>query len=56
MTDAAAREEGLTDVCEVDLSRETYGEGLEDVEATIQQVVERVFRDEDGLLRSSVYG
>ena len=45
-----------TDVFEGDFPPVSYGKTLEEVEATIQQVVERVFRDDDGILRSSVNG
>ena len=45
-----------TDLCPLDFPPEIYGETPDEVEATIQQVVERVFRDEDDLLRSGVYG
>jgi len=44
------------DLCEVDFPPEKYGQTLEEVEATIQDVVERVFRDGDGMIRSGVYG
>lgn len=44
------------DVCEVDFPPAVYGRTLEEVEATVRQVVERVFRDEDGILRSFVNG
>jgi len=56
MTEAAPGDGVLSDVCEVDFPPASYGETLEEVEATVQQVVERVFRDEDGLVRSGVYG
>jgi len=49
-------EEVTRDVCEVDFPPETYGESPEEIEATIQEVVERIFRDEDGAIRSGVYG
>jgi hypothetical protein len=45
-----------TDLCELDFPPELYGEDPEAVEATIQAVVEKVFRDEDGMIRSGVYG
>lgn len=35
---------------------ENYGDTHEAIEATIQEVVERIFRDEDGILRSGVNG
>ena len=44
------------DVCEVDYPPVVYGQTLEEIEATIQEVVERIFRDEDGMIRSGVYG
>ena len=44
------------DICEVDFPPESYGRSLEEVERTIQEVIERIFRDEDGMLRSGVYG
>lgn len=34
----------------------SYGKNFEEVEATVQNVIERVFRDEDGILRSGVNG
>src|SRR2546426_6129329 len=53
----AAQSNGMTtDVCEVDFPPASYGRTLEEVEVTIQQVVERVFRDDDGILRSGVNG
>jgi hypothetical protein len=33
-----------------------YGQTFEEIEATAQEVIERVFRDEDGILRSGVNG
>ena len=45
-----------TDVCEVDFPPVRYGETLGEIEATIQEVVERIFRDKDGIIRSGVYG
>jgi hypothetical protein len=45
-----------TDVCEVDFPPASYGGTLEEVEATVQEVIERVFRDDDGILRSGVNG
>ena len=49
-------DEMTTDVFEGDFPPVSYGRTLEEVEATIQQVVERVFRDDDGILRSCVNG
>ncbi len=34
----------------------SYGRTFEEVEATAQEVIERIFRDEDGILRSGVNG
>ena len=45
-----------TDVCEVDFPPAEYGGTLAEVEATIQDIVERVFRDDDDMLLSGVYG
>jgi hypothetical protein len=45
-----------TDVWEGEFPPASYGQKLEQVEATTQQVVEDVFRDEDGMLRSGVNG
>ena len=56
MASDATPQEVLTDVCELDFPPEKYGETLEDIEATCQEVVERIFRDEDGAIRSGVYG
>lgn len=48
---------GVTrDVFSGDFPPASYGKTLEEVEATAQQVIERVFRDEDGILRSGVNG
>jgi hypothetical protein len=44
------------DVCATAYPPEVYGKTLSEVEATIQEVVERVFRDEDGMIRSGVHG
>jgi hypothetical protein len=44
------------DICEVDFPPVSYGRSLEEVERTVQQVIERIFRDEDGIIRSGVYG
>jgi len=45
-----------TDICEVDFPPEVYGDDLAEVESTVQEVIERIFRDEDGMIRSGVYG
>lgn len=45
-----------TDVFEGDFPPVSYGRTLEEVEATIGQVVERLFRDDDGILRSCLNG
>ena len=42
------------DVCPLDYPPVSYGQSLAEVEATVQDVIERVFRDEDGMLRSFV--
>ena len=52
----AGMEKITTDVCEVDFPPVSYGDSLEEIEATIQEVVERIFRDEDGIIRSGVHG
>ncbi|HYF35993.1 MAG TPA: hypothetical protein VD994_11930 [Prosthecobacter sp.] len=44
------------DVFTGDFPPASYGETHEAIEVTIQEVVERVFRDEDGILRSGVNG
>lgn len=44
------------DVCKVAFPPVCYGEKLCDIERTIQKVIETVFRDECGLLRSGVRG
>ena len=44
------------DVFSGDFPPASYGENLEEIEATAQQVIERIFRDEDGILRSGVSG
>ena len=44
------------DVYTGDFPPANYGQTHEAIEATIQEVVERVFRDEDGILRSGVNG
>ena len=48
--------EVTVDVYEGNFPPENYGKTLEEVEATISQVIERVFRDDDGMLRSFVNG
>lgn len=45
-----------TDLCEVDYPPICFGNTLAEVEATVQDVIERVFRDSDGILRSGVWG
>ena len=49
-------DEMTTDVFEGDFPPASYGKTPEEVEATISQVIERVFRDDDGMLRSCVNG
>lgn len=44
------------DVFDGEFPPASYGSTLGEVEATIQEVIERVFRDEDGILRSGVNG
>ena len=44
------------DVCEVDFPPESYGNSLKEIESTIQEVVEKIFRDENDMIRSGVYG
>src|SRR5688572_7096001 len=44
------------DVFAGDFPPASYGQTFEEVEATVQEVIERVFRDEDGILRSGVNG
>lgn len=44
------------DVFAGDFPPASYGQTDEEVEATIQEVIERVFRDDDGILRSGVNG
>jgi hypothetical protein len=52
-----AKNEGATlDVFEGDFPPVCYGRTLDEVEGTIQQIVERVFRDEDGMILSAVNG
>ena len=45
-----------TDVCQVSYPPECYGDSLAEIEHTIQEVVEKIFRDEHGMIRSGVYG
>ena len=45
-----------TDLCELDFPPEIYGGNPSEVEEAVQAVIERVFRDEDGIVRSGVYG
>jgi hypothetical protein len=49
-------EEKTQDICPLDFPPEIYGRNLEAIEGTVQAVIETVFRDEDGILRSGVYG
>ncbi|MBI4662441.1 MAG: hypothetical protein HY735_26790 [Verrucomicrobia bacterium] len=49
-------EESTKDLFKGDFPPVVYGENLTETEATIQAIVERVFRDDDGILRSSVNG
>jgi hypothetical protein len=44
------------DVCKLDYPPASYGDTLAGVERTVQDVVERVFRDPSGILRSGVDG
>ena len=44
------------DVCELDFPPVSYGETLTEAEATIQKILETIFRDESGLMRSGVNG
>lgn len=44
------------DLCEVDFPPFSFGDNPDEVEATIQEVIERIFRDENGSLRSGVFG
>jgi hypothetical protein len=44
------------DVCEVEYPPKVYGRTLDEVERTAQEVVEKVFRDKDGMIRSGVNG
>lgn len=48
--------ETTTDPFEGDFPPVVYGQTVEETEATIQEVVERVFRDGDGMLLSGVNG
>ena len=43
-----------TDVCELDFPPVSYGESLSEVEATIQKIIETIFRDKSGLILSGV--
>ena len=43
-----------TDVCKLDFPPVSYGKSLSQVEKTIQQIMETIFRDESGLLISGV--
>lgn len=54
--EAVQKKEVTIDIYEGDFPPVRYGQTLSEVEATIQQVVERVFRDQDGILRSGVNG
>lgn len=54
--EAAANAALTQDVYTGDFPPANYGQTHEAIEATIQEVVERVFRDEDGILRSGVNG
>ena len=53
---AAQPEATTTDVCEVDFPPVDYGKTLKEVEAVTQTVVERVFRDADGMILGFVNG
>ncbi|MCE9589597.1 MAG: hypothetical protein K8S99_03640 [Planctomycetes bacterium] len=44
------------DVCEVDFPPAAFGATPAQVEATVQQTIERIFRDADGIMLSGVYG
>lgn len=44
------------DVCEQDFPPKVYGRTPAEVEQTVASVVERIFRDEDGAIRSGVHG
>ncbi len=44
------------DVCMLTYPPKVYGRTLEEVERTAQEVIERIFRDKDGILRSGVNG
>jgi hypothetical protein len=48
------KEDILTDVFEGDFPPLSYGTTLEEIEKTTQEVVEKIFRDQDGLILSSV--
>ncbi|MBI4025376.1 MAG: hypothetical protein HY360_10385 [Verrucomicrobia bacterium] len=56
ITTQPPREEMTTDVCETPFPPAIYGRELDEVERTIAEVIERIFRDEDGMIRSGVYG
>jgi len=43
-----------TDVCKLDFPPTCYGETLEEIESTIQTIVESIFRDASGLMISGV--
>lgn len=47
-------EKVLTDVFEGDFPPRSYGESLEEIEKTGQEVVEKIFRDSDGLILCAV--
>lgn len=53
-TESVAEAKLTADVCRLDFPPARYGHSLPEIESTVQQVVERVFRDEDGILCSSV--
>jgi len=52
----STRQKMTTDVFKGSFPPASYGQTLEEVEATISQVIERVFRDDDGILLSFVNG
>ena len=45
-----------SDVCKLDFPPISYGEKLCEIEKTIQQIIETIFRDKSGLLASGVNG
>ncbi|MHB0947076.1 MAG: hypothetical protein ACYC3B_07880 [Sedimentisphaerales bacterium] len=45
-----------TDVCKLDFPPVSYGDSLAQIEKTIQQVIETIFRDQSGLIISGVNG